>query len=57
MGGGPKWSDEQVVAMTEFVLRQKYGEDVQAIEAAKQRARIDAGALVIDAESTAVSRT
>jgi hypothetical protein len=43
--------------MTEFVLRQKYGDDVAAIEARKRQALIDAGAIVIEAESTAVSRT
>ena len=39
-----KWSDEQVKAVTEFMLRQEYGDDVEAIEAAKRQALIDAGA-------------
>ena len=52
-----KWSDSQVRAVTEFMLRQKYSDDVQAIEAAKRQALIDAGAVVIEAESTAISRT
>ena len=51
-----KWTDEQVYAMTEFVLRQQYGDDVAAIEAAKRQALIDAGAVVIEAESTTVSQ-
>ena len=39
-----------------FFLRQEYGDDVAAIEAAKRQALIDAGAVVIEAESTTVSR-
>jgi DNA-binding CsgD family transcriptional regulator len=52
-----KLSDRQVEGMTNFFLRQEYGDDVAAIEARKRQALIDAGAIVIEAESTAVSRT
>ena len=45
-----KWSNAQVRAVTEFMLRQHYGDDVQAIEAAKRQALIDAGVVVIEAE-------
>ncbi len=47
-------SDEQLKIATDRMLRDVYGNDSAAIEAAKQQILIEAGVVVIDAESTAV---
>jgi hypothetical protein len=56
-GDFSKLSDRQLEGLVNFVLGRKYGDDVAAIEAAKRQALIDAGAVVINADSTVVSRT